>query len=157
MNSGIGHINIVVQDLDKVADFFVANFGFTAGEPVRLDGKWVEKLTGFPNAAARYVPLIPPEGSSSTKFELLKYIIPPSPTMVTPPALNIPGYRHIGFEVDDIDARAKDLAGQGWNFFSEIVEVPEMNLKTVYFAGPEAIILQMTQKLKSPSNVEKLS
>ena len=147
MVSGIGHINIVVEDLEKTAEFFEKHFGFTAGPAKTLDEKWVEKLTGFSGAAARYMPLIPSVGKEGTKFEILKYITPPSPNRGIPPPLNVSGYRHIGFQVEDIDAKAKELAGDGYHFFSDVVEVPDMNLKTVYFYGPEDIILQMTQLL----------
>ncbi len=59
---------------------------------------------------------------------------------------NIQGYRHIGFVVDDIEAKTTDLQGEGYEFLSEPQFVKEMNVTTVYFIGPEGILIQLTQK-----------
>jgi catechol 2,3-dioxygenase-like lactoylglutathione lyase family enzyme len=147
MLSGINHINIVVEDLEATAAFFVNNFGFTAGPQTALTGPWVDQLTGYKEAAAAYIPLHPPAGSTSSAFEILKYITPASPPLRQPPGLDVLGFRHVGFNVDDIDAMVTSLTAQGYKFFSEPVLVPEMNLRTVYFYGPEQIILQLTEVL----------
>jgi catechol 2,3-dioxygenase-like lactoylglutathione lyase family enzyme len=143
----IGHVNIVVKDLKKTADFFVKNFGFTAGKPVKLQGPWVDQLTGYKNASARYMPVSSPV-SGGTAFNILKYITPPSPPLKRPPGPNVLGYRHVGFNVTGIDAMVAKLKAQGYKFFSGVVLVTEMNLKTVYFYGPERIIVQLIQPLK---------
>lgn len=147
MIGGIGHINIVVEDLQAAADFFVKNFAFTAGPAKKLTGAWVDQLTGYTNAAAVYIPMIPPQGSSGTAFELLTYLNPKSPPPAPPPPLNVQGFRHVGFNVADIDGMVAQLKAQGVQFFSDVVTVTEMNVKTVYFYGPEQIILQLTQSL----------
>jgi catechol 2,3-dioxygenase-like lactoylglutathione lyase family enzyme len=147
MIGGIGHINIVVIDLQAAANFFVKNFGFTAGQPKKLTGAWVDQLTGYTNAVAVYIPMIPPQGPTGTAFELLTYLNPSSPPPAPPPPLNVQGFRHVGFNVADIDGMVAQLKAQGIQFFSDVVTVTEMNLKTVYFYGPENIILQLTQSL----------
>ena len=60
-----------------------------------------------------------------------------------------PGYRHIGFVVPDIDDLYRRLKAN-WRFFSAPVLVSSMNLKTVYFVGPEQIIIQLIQPLSAP-------
>ena len=144
--SGINHINVVVKDLKAAQKFFVENFGFTAGEPKVLKGAWVDKLNRYKNARATYVPLKPKGGgANTTNIELLTFAEPASP----PPGdgttqLNMIGYRHIGFAVDNIDVMYGRLKTD-WEFLSEPVYVRSMDLKTVYFHGPEGIVIQLTQ------------
>jgi catechol 2,3-dioxygenase-like lactoylglutathione lyase family enzyme len=147
-SGGINHVNVVTQDLEGTARFFVDNFGFKAGKRTPLDGPWVAKLTGYPDARAEYIPLAPANaGPGSTNIELLTYRVPDTPP---PPDSNAeldqPGYRHIGFEVEDIDAAYERLRND-WEFFSPPVLVAEMKLKTVYFVGPEGIVVQLLQRL----------
>jgi hypothetical protein len=52
----------------------------------------------------------------------------------------------IGFDVDDIDAVHEKLKAD-WKFFSPHVLVEAMNIKTVYFLGPENIVIKLTQSL----------
>ena len=145
-SGGINHVNVVTQDLEGTARFFVENFGFTAGTATPLEGDWVARLTGYPGARAEYIPLTPANaGPGSTRIELLTYKTPETPA---PPDSNAeldqPGYRHIGFAVDDIEAAYERLKDD-WEFFSPPVLVPELKLKTVYFVGPEGIVIQLLQ------------
>ena len=50
--------------------------------------------------------------------------------------------------MDDIDAAYEKLKDD-WEFFSPPVLVSAMKLKTVYFVGPEGIVIQLLQPLSS--------
>jgi catechol 2,3-dioxygenase-like lactoylglutathione lyase family enzyme len=147
----INHLNIVTLDLDRSAAFFVDNFGFVAGAKEVLKGAWVDELTGYHDAEAVYLPLTPGTGGpGAARIELLTYVRPASP----PPDhdathLNLPGYRHIGFVVADIDALYERMKRQ-LRFFSPPVLVESKQLKTVYLVGPERIIVQLIQPLPPP-------
>ncbi len=147
-SGGINHLNVVTQHLKRTADFFVENFGFTAGKATPLEGDWVAKLTGYPNARAEYIRLTPADaGPGSTNIELLTYKTPETPPPPdNNPELDQPGYRHIGFAVEDIEAAYEKLKDD-WEFFSPPVLVSAMKLKTVYFVGPEGIVIQLLQPL----------
>jgi len=147
----IDHVNIVTRDLEGTARFFVDTFGFTAGPAKVLSGAWVDELTGYKNASATFMPLTTPEGGpNACVIRLLAYTNPASP----PPTGSDsqpkqPGYRHIGFVVPDIDDMYRRLK-PNWKFFSAPVLVSSMNLKTVYFLGPDGIVIQLTQLLSAP-------
>jgi catechol 2,3-dioxygenase-like lactoylglutathione lyase family enzyme len=147
-SKAINHLNIITRDLDSVTEFFEENFGFKAGPRTTLKGAWLDELTGFPDAHAEFVPLTPPDKcANATVIALATYVNPPSPEPSPSDAvLNVPGYRHIGFDVDDIDAVHEKLKAD-WKFFSPPVLVEAMNIKTVYFLGPENIVIQLTQSL----------
>jgi catechol 2,3-dioxygenase-like lactoylglutathione lyase family enzyme len=143
----INHVNIVVQELEPAVDFFVRHFGFSAGEPKLLAGGWVDRLNRMKGARATYIPLRPKDGGdNATNIEALTFENPPTlPKDPDASQLDRVGYRHIAFAVDDIEARYRALSQEGWEFLSEPVEVEDMDLKTVYFYGPEGILIQMTQ------------
>lgn len=145
MTAKFGHINIVVRDLDAASAFFVANFGFTAGPAITLEGPWVDALNALRDCRAVHIPLSL-EGST-VQIELLKFLHPVAAHDGHLGAPNKLGYRHIDFDVDDIDGRTSRLQSQGWKFLSPVQTVTSMNLKTVYFLGPEGVLIQMTQAL----------
>jgi catechol 2,3-dioxygenase-like lactoylglutathione lyase family enzyme len=151
MSPVIDHVNIVTRDLEGTARFFVDTFGFAAGPAKVLSGAWVDELTGYKNASATFMPLTTPEGGpNACVIRLLAYTNPASqPPTGSDSQPNQPGYRHIGFVVPDIDALYSQLKAT-WRFFSAPVLVSSMNLKTVYFVGPEQIIIQLTQLLSAP-------
>ena len=138
-----------MDDLLATRDFFVKNFGFTAGAPTVLEGQWVDNLTGQKNVRAEYIPLS--QAGSTTNIELLKFYHPDSPVYKQrgyPMAL---GYRHIGFHVDDIEAMVAQLKQQPEveRFLSPVQTVAAMGVKTVYFIGPDGVLMQLTEKIQS--------
>lgn len=152
VDSQFGHVNIVVDDLEGTRDFFVRNFGFNAGKATTLAGEWVDTITGFKNAVAEYIPLkMPPatNGNIQTAIELLHFQNPPSPATDGADVPNLMGYRHIGFNVDNIDALCEKLRKDPMveKFLSEVVTVESMGVKTVYFVGPENVLIQLTQPI----------
>jgi catechol 2,3-dioxygenase-like lactoylglutathione lyase family enzyme len=145
MTAKFGHINIVVRDLDAAKDFFVRNFGFAAGPAVTLEGPWADALNRMHHVRAEHIPLT--LDGCTVQIELLKFLHPlPAPEGGVGTPNNI-GYRHIDFDVDNIDEMTSRLEQQGWKFLSAVQTVSSMNLKTVYFLGPEGVLIQMTQTL----------
>jgi catechol 2,3-dioxygenase-like lactoylglutathione lyase family enzyme len=145
MATVLGHINIVVNDLEAARDFFVTHFEFVAGASTPLQGEWVDKLNHLPHVRAIYIPLT--QAGSTTRIELLKFLEPSSGHADDLGRPNELGYRHIGFQVDDIDAMVAKLKAAGVPFLSPVQCVATMKLKTVYFLGPEGILMQMIQRL----------
>lgn len=147
MNAVFDHVNIVVDDLEATQAFFVENFGFIAGTPTTLEGAWVDELNGYSNAKATYVPLTPAAGGGTTRIELLTFESPASPPASNPLwAPNQLGYRHICLDVADVREVYEQLKTD-WRFLSEPVDVPPpFNVTTVYFVGPEGVLIQLTQK-----------
>jgi catechol 2,3-dioxygenase-like lactoylglutathione lyase family enzyme len=129
---------VVVTDLQAAVDFFVDEFGFTSAAKSTLAGPRVDALCDMKNVQTEYVPLA--LQGSTTKFFLLKYVHPhAAPTS----AAGQPNGRgnHASFAVDDIDAFVTQLSNRGWQLLSEVQFVADMKLKTVYFHGPEKILI----------------
>ena len=141
----IDHINIVVKDLEKAKEFFI-DLGFVcdSNKPELLQGDWVEKLTSLKNVKAFYYALTH-YPISQISLELLHY---ESPEDNDDPLIGKPnhvGFRHMAFEVDDIEKFVSKLKTKNVKFFSEIQEYKPTKKKLCYFYGPEGIVLEMAE------------
>ncbi len=117
----IDHINIVVADLERAAQFYETLFGFQRGFSAQLEGTWIETVTGLEGARAECLFLEAPAGGA--RIELIRYDAPMgfAPPVALP---NQPGLRHIAFQVEDIDATLAQVRALGLAPFSPPVEVP---------------------------------
>jgi catechol 2,3-dioxygenase-like lactoylglutathione lyase family enzyme len=142
------HVNIVAFDVAKMIEFFGTHFGMKAGTPTRTSDPWVSALTGLPDAEVEFTALSSQD--QTTRIELLKFINPASPAPATNEAVpNVLGYRHVGFSVPNIWDRYEEMTREGYHFLSKPQTVAEMGVITVYFEGPEGILIQLTQDKKT--------
>ncbi len=138
----IDHVNIVVNDLDAVRDFFLL-FGFEERDSSELEGEWISKIVGLDDVHAKYSMLCLPEGQ--TNIELIKYFTPKSPENKQQEKANQYGLRHIAFVVDDIEQQIEKLKGIGIDCFNDVQTYAKNGKRLVYFYGPEGIILELAQ------------
>ncbi len=140
--TNIDHINIVVKDLEKVKQFFLA-IGFELQDQSRLQGEWISKIVGLNDVDAEYVRLTLP--GDSIALELLQFANPPLYEIESPDKANTQGFRHLAFRVIDIEKTVAHLKDKGIEPFSPIQEFTKTGKKLVYFRGPEGILLELAQ------------
>ncbi|GJQ60927.1 MAG: VOC family protein [Candidatus Scalindua sp. AMX11] len=138
----IDHVNVVVSDLDEAKAFF-RQLGFSIGNEGRLEGEWISAIVGLPDVKARYVTLS--LGDVGTNLELIQYYSPASGQDPWMSKANQLGYRHIAFEVEDLERTVQDLKEKGVTFLSPIQTYPETGKRLVYFYGPDMILLELAQ------------
>jgi catechol 2,3-dioxygenase-like lactoylglutathione lyase family enzyme len=138
----IDHINIVVKDLDRVKEFFLA-LGFTQEDESRLAGDWISRTVGLEGVEAHYVKLTLP--GDQVSVELLQFDHPPTTTIPLPDQANTQGYRHLALRVKDIERTVSFLKDSGVKPLSPIQEYAKLSKKLVYFRGPEGILLELAQ------------
>jgi len=138
----INHINVVVSNLDEARSFFI-QLGFTVGDESELSGEWISSIVGLPNVVARYATLKLP--GTETNLELIEYTSPPSERDPNMGKANQIGFRHIAFEVENIDKIVQDLQDKGIKFISSIHTYPKTGKRLVYFCGPDGILLELAQ------------
>jgi methylmalonyl-CoA/ethylmalonyl-CoA epimerase len=56
-----------------------------------------------------------------------------------------PGFHHLSFRVDDVDAAAATLLGQGVTLEKEPFDAAG-NLRLAFFRGPDGVLLQLFQR-----------
>ena len=137
----IDHVNICVADLETVTDFFVNLIGFKITAQGLLEGKWMDCVVALKDVKARYVQLSLDEGSS--RLELIQYENPKGEKDPKMSLANQIGFRHMAFEVENIDEVVEKLKKAGVKFHSEIQNYKTKRL--CYFLGPEGIILEFAQ------------
>ena len=143
---GLHHVGITVKDLDASIRFYhdILGLGFVNEPSPWFEGEELGRAVGVTGAAAlRQVSL----ALGSTTLELLQYREPPSET-VKPLASNSIGASHVGFLVDDIEAKRAELEAKGITFFSDVNVVDEGVLagwRWVYFADPDGYPLELVQ------------
>ncbi len=138
----INHVNIVVSNLEETKVFFI-QLGFEVGDESGLSGEWISSIVGLPDVKARYVTLALP--GTETHLELIEYSSPQSKKDPGMEKANQIGFRHIAFEVENIENEVCRLKDKGIKFLSEIQTYPKTGKRLVYLWGPDRILLELAQ------------
>ena len=134
----INHVNIVVSNIEETKAFFI-QLGFEVGDESELSGEWISSIVGLPDVKARYVTLSLPD--TETNLELIEYTSPQSEKDPNMDRANQIGFRHIAFEVDNIEDEVCRLKDKGIKFLSIIQTYPKTGKRLVYLWGPDRILL----------------
>jgi catechol 2,3-dioxygenase-like lactoylglutathione lyase family enzyme len=155
MLESIDHVNIVVEDLPRMIDFYCRVLGLRETKRVTISGAWIDQTVALRDVTAECVYLDLPNGP---RIELLEYVNPPASRPEGMGVSNTPGLRHMAFRVDDIDAAVARLRDAKVNFFSGIQDVPTSQVtyaggvrkRLVYFHDPEENLLELCE-YKAPT------
>jgi predicted enzyme related to lactoylglutathione lyase len=145
VNARYVHTNLIAQDWKKLAQFYERVFGCTPVPPEReLAGQWLEDGTGVPGAEIRGIHLrLPGYGDGGPTLELFQYN---RQEQRPETAINRPGFAHIAFAVDDVEATKEAVLAAGGGTIGQVVslEVPGAGTVTfVYLTDPEGNILEL--------------
>jgi len=139
------HTNLIAQAWRRLAEFYERVFGCVPVPPERdLSGKWLEDATGIPGARIRGVHLqLPGCGDQGPTLEVFQYNHAKEPQAT---ALNRPGFAHIAFSVDDVDAARDAVVAVGGRTVGELVavEIPGAGrIEFIYVADPEGNVIEL--------------
>jgi catechol 2,3-dioxygenase-like lactoylglutathione lyase family enzyme len=150
MLESIDHVNLVVSDLEGMAEFYSGLLGLTPTKRATISGPWIEEVVGLTDVEADVIYLDLPEGP---RVELLRYNRPPAERPEGLGRSNTPGLRHLAFRVRGIDGIVERLAARGVRFFSAVHRVPDSQVTyaggvrkhLVYFHDPEGNLLELCE------------
>ena len=139
------HTNLIARDWRKLARFYERIFGCTPVPPERdLAGQWLEDGTGVPGAHIHGVHLrLPGYGTDGPTLEIFQYNHEEGRPET---AVNRPGFGHIAFAVDDVEAARDAVFAAGGGTVGQVVslEVPGAGTVTfVYLTDPEGNIIEL--------------
>jgi catechol 2,3-dioxygenase-like lactoylglutathione lyase family enzyme len=140
----VEHVGVVVDDLAAATEFFCL-LGLERQSEEPVEGRWVDRLVGLDDVRADTVMVQTPDGAG--RLELTKFHSPAAPGEVRPSHANMPGIRHIAFEVDSIDAVVAGLRARGTQTVGEIEQFKSSH-RLCYVRGPEGIIIELTEPLR---------
>ncbi|PWW66489.1 VOC family protein [Actinokineospora spheciospongiae] len=139
------HVGVVVDDLDLVAGFFV-DLGFERGDPMRVEGGWVDRIVGLDGVRADMVPVNAPDGGGW--LELTRFHRPVDPAPAQGPQANRLGFRHVACVVDDLDGVLERLRDKGWGTVGDVVD-HENAFRLCYVGGPEGLIVELAERVEA--------
>jgi catechol 2,3-dioxygenase-like lactoylglutathione lyase family enzyme len=139
------HTNLTARDWRRLARFYTEVLGCVPKPPERdLSGDWLDRLTSLENAHLTGLHLFLPgfEGDGPT-LEIFSYgsMVPRSQ-----PVANEPGFGHLAFLVDDVDAALAAVIAAGGGAVGDVsrTEVAGVgNLRVVYARDPEGNIVEL--------------
>ncbi|TWI73057.1 glyoxylase I family protein [Desulfobotulus alkaliphilus] len=140
------HLNIVVTDLKKATGFFEA-MGFRPVMESELDSAFLEKATGLSGVKGRFIAM--EHSGSFMRLELLEYQPAKAPDGRISMANQV-GFRHLAFQVEDMEKTVESLKALGAVFLSPVQTWEKTGKKLVYFLGPDGILMELCQYPASP-------
>lgn len=141
----IDHVGINVNDLVAAKAFFL-ELGLEVAGEMAVEGEWVGRIIGLKGVKDKIVMLKTPDGEAF--IELIKFYQPVDERGLQPSFSNTLGLRHICLAVEDVEGLVAKLKGKGGELMGEIHNY-ENQYKLCYLRGPEGIILELAEKLKS--------
>ena len=138
------HVGIVVDDLATATAFFEA-LGMEVLGAGAVGGDWVGRIIGLRDVRARLAMLQTPDALH--RVELVTFDSPandPDPGVL---ASNVPGLRHLCFNVDDLDATLDRLREHGGELVGSI-EQYENAYRLCYVHGPHGVIVELAEDVR---------
>ena len=139
------HTNIVAKDWRRLARFYMDVFGCKPKPPERnLEGSWLDALTGLESAHIQGIHLLLPMASENeATLEIFQY----SSNIENPEkAINMEGFGHIAFAVEDVEKCLQEVLANGGSTVGSTVKenIPGVGeLHVVYARDPEGNIVEI--------------
>ncbi|MBM3131355.1 MAG: VOC family protein [Chloroflexi bacterium] len=139
------HTNLIARDWKRLAEFYTRVFGCTLVPPERdLSGRWLDDATAIAHAHIRGAHLrLPGYGDAGPTLEIFQY---DSEQEKPNTAVNRPGFGHLAFAVDDVDAARDAVIAAGGRAVGKIVsvEIPGAGaIRFVYVTDPEGNVIEL--------------
>jgi len=145
MKAKYTHTNIVARDWRKVAAFYERIFGCEPVPPERTAvGEWVERCTGVSGAEVHGIHLrLPGYGDDGPTLEIFQYN---NEEKRPETAINRPGFAHLAFEVDDVEATRDEVLDAGGRCVGDLITTEIAGAGTItliYMTDPEGNIIEL--------------
>jgi len=140
------HTNLTARDWRRLARFYQEVFGCLPRPPERdLSGRQLDQLTGLEGARLRGVHLaLPGHGKGGPTLEIFSY-----DRMVeggSAPLVNEPGFGHLAFQVDDVEAALQAVQAAGGGAVGRVTTLSVKGagaVQVAYARDPEGNILEL--------------
>lgn len=144
-NAKYAHTNLIARDWRSLARFYQEVFGCVPIPPERdYSGSDLERGTGIPGARLEGVHLrLPGYGSGGPTLEIFQYSELAQEGAKT---VNRPGFGHIAFAVENVDAARQEVLSHGCDAVGEVVTLrpaPDRTVTWCYVRDPEGNIIEL--------------
>jgi catechol 2,3-dioxygenase-like lactoylglutathione lyase family enzyme len=138
----LGHVDIVVNDLETTIEFFV-EVGLEVEGRATIEGEWVGRVTGLRDQRVEVAMMRTPDGRG--RIELWRFLTPPVVADHRNAPVNALGYRRIMFAVDDIDGVLVRLQHRGAQLVGDVVQYEDA-YRLCYIRGPEGLLIRLAEE-----------
>jgi catechol 2,3-dioxygenase-like lactoylglutathione lyase family enzyme len=136
-------VGIVVNDLDKIKDFWINLLGFKLHIEAKEKSPYIDELLAIKDPSLTTLKLIDSKGFIIELLKFENYQVDNSWSG----DLKTTGVTHIALTVDSLDELVKNLKNQNYEPLSESKLSPNKKVKVVFLRGPEGIMLELVQEL----------
>ncbi len=145
-HNGFDHVTIAVTDLDEARRFF-GLLGFEETKATVVSGDEMSRYMGIPAWSADHVTLTLTDGVTHQEVQLLRFRHPQ--VFDNPDEWNLarPGFNHVCFVVDDLDAALGRMRAAGVQTRNEIMEFHDRRL--VFLVGPGQVTIELAEWMVS--------
>jgi catechol 2,3-dioxygenase-like lactoylglutathione lyase family enzyme len=136
----VAHTGITCSDIDASIAFYRDVLGFPVTEKHRVGGAFFEQVTGVQGAEIDIAYVDGP----GHRIELLSYAAPEDrrPSTLRPCD---PGFLHLSFYVDDIEAVVEAVKAHGYEPVNPIPERPRSGVRGIYTRDPDGVVLEFME------------
>ena len=139
------HTNLVARDWQHLADFYESVFGCEPLLPARdYRGDNLDAATSLEGAALQGMHLrLPGFGEGGPTLEIFQY---EEAVTREAPAINRPGFAHLAFAVDDVQAATDEVLAAGGSEYGErtVFETSDgRKVEMIYLCDPEGNIIEL--------------
>jgi catechol 2,3-dioxygenase-like lactoylglutathione lyase family enzyme len=136
------HVTIAVIDLAAAISFFEI-LGFEVTIRAEISGPAMEAYMGVPGLVADHVTLNLVGSEAHFEIQLLHYHAPPVASDPNIHNLARPGFNHLCFAVDDIEATIAQVTAKGVKLRNDLLTYHSRKL--VFLEGPEGVTIELAQ------------
>ncbi len=145
MKIKFAHVNIISKDWRSLADFYIRVFDCKPKPPERnLSGQWVDELTALTNTRIKGMHLfLPGFEADGPTLEIFEYN---ENTGNQNKEINLEGFGHIAFAVDDVEKKLQLLLINGGSVVGKLIDTKiegSGKISVVYAKDPEGNIVEI--------------
>ena len=143
MKSGIRHVGIVVQDIQKSINFWRDHFDFSIYLDQIEEGEFIEHLLSIPNVKVRTVKM---KGQDNSLIELL-YFFEKQDIDQWRGNLTSTGLTHLALNINNLNEKIKKLLSHGFELINQPRKSENGSVLVAFIKGPEGILIELVESV----------
>ena len=143
MKSGIRHVGIVVQDIQKSINFWRDHFDFSIYLDQIEEGEFIEHLLSIPNVKVRTVKM---KGQDNSLIELL-YFFEKQDIDQWQGNLTSTGLTHLALNINNLNEKIEILQSHGFELINQPRKSENGSVLVAFIKGPEGILIELVESV----------
>lgn len=143
MKSGIRHVGIVVQDIEKSINFWRDHFDFSVYLDQIEEGPFIEHLLNMPSVKVRTVKM---NGQDNSLIELLQFVNNQD-VHKWRGNLTATGLTHLALNVTNLNKKISELVMKGYKLVNQPRKSENSSVRVVFVEGPEGLLLELVESV----------